>query len=159
MPSKASVLTNLERSRLVIWLLVVVVLLMSFMLAWQNVEHEANDTAFLVASKRMVERASYYKQQWLLSDQKAQIELDGKVRHFSKQGWLEPINEDNEVDCRYWLNTLYPEQRILGQVPIDIDSETSASDYQCRYLYGENRFISISLIHQVFSTKVGFLAN
>ena len=159
MPSKASVLTNLERSRLVIWLLVIVVLLMSFMLAWQSVEHEANDTAFLVASKRMVERASYYKQQWLLFDQKAQFELDGKMLHFSPQGWLQPINEDHEVDCRYWLSSLYPEQRIMGHSPIEINADSIESDYQCYYLYDENRLISISLINSRFSTKVGFLAN
>ncbi|WP_408690705.1 MSHA biogenesis protein MshF [Vibrio sp. TBV020] len=159
MPSKASLVTNLERSRLVIWLLVITILIMSFLLAWQNVESEANDTAFLVASKRVIERAGYYKQQWLLSGQKPTVELEGRVLTYSSSGWVTPLNKEQQQDCTYWLEVLYPERKVLGNAPIEVESEIMDQGYLCNYLYNQNRFISISLIDNKFSAKVGFLAN
>ncbi|RTZ14313.1 MSHA biogenesis protein MshF [Vibrio aquaticus] len=159
MPSKASLIANLERSRLVIWLLVVIVLVMSFLITWQNVEREANDTAFLVASKRVIERANYYKQQWLLSGQQAQVELDGEIVHFSPSGWVLPASREQEYDCSAWLEMLYPDEEILGDTPIEIESDFINSEYQCHYLYKQDRFMSIGLIDNKFFVKVGFLAN
>ena len=158
MPSKASLIVNLERSRLVIWLLVVLVLMMSFLLAWQNVEREANDTAFLVASKRVLERANYYKQQWLLSGQQAQVEIDGEMVHFSPSGWVLPESRDHNDDCSQWLEMLYPDEEILGDTPIKVESDFINSEYQCRYIYKQDRFMSIGLIDNKFIVKVGFLA-
>jgi len=51
MPSKGNLLTNLERSRWVIWLVVLLVILLAFTMAWKKVEREASDTALVVASK------------------------------------------------------------------------------------------------------------
>ncbi|MEF1172233.1 MSHA biogenesis protein MshF, partial [Vibrio sinaloensis] len=69
MRSKGNAILMLRRMRFSAWLLVVMVLTASFMSAFQKVEIEANDSAFLVASKRIIERASFYKQKWLLQQQ------------------------------------------------------------------------------------------
>lgn len=159
MPSKASLINNLERSRLVIWLLVIIILIMSFLLAWQNVEREANDTAFIVASKRVIDRAGYYKQQWLLAGKPSTLKFDGDVLVYSHSGWVTPLNVNQQQDCAYWLEHLYPEKEVLGHEPIEMNSKNIDEGYQCDYLYGQNRFISISLIDKRFSAKVGFFSN
>ena len=56
---------NIERSRLVLWLLAIIILMMSFVLVLEKLEKDVDDAAFLVASKRIIERASFYKQQWM----------------------------------------------------------------------------------------------
>ncbi|TFH92123.1 MSHA biogenesis protein MshF [Vibrio ouci] len=159
MPSKASLITNLERSRLVIWLLVIIILVMSFLLVWKEVEREASDTAFLVASKRVIEQAGYYKQQWLLAGQKQTLELDGKLITYTDSGWVLPMNVQQQKDCAFLLDILYPEKEVLGSFPVAIESEFIGSSYRCNYLYNQEQFISIGLINNKFSAKVGFLAN
>lgn len=159
MPSKASLITNLERSRLVIGLLVIIILVMSFLLAWKSVEREATDTAFLVASKRVIEQAGYYKQQWLLAGQKQPLELDGKLITYTASGWVLPVNAQKQKDCAFLLDALYPEKEVLGSFPVAINSEFIGSSYRCTYLYSQERFISIDLINNKFSANVGTFAN
>ncbi|KLN65411.1 MSHA biogenesis protein MshF [Vibrio sp. VPAP30] len=158
MPLKANLIDYIERSRLAIWLLVVVCLIMSFMLVWQNVVKEANQSAFLLASQRIVERASYYKQQWLLAGQQPTLTIDGYRLNYTNMGWVKPLDEQQRVDCLFWLDVLYPQHEILGSKPIVIENKTIADGYHCDYLYIDDRLMSISLIDNRFIAKVGFLA-
>ncbi|WP_175579500.1 MSHA biogenesis protein MshF [Vibrio hepatarius] len=158
MPSKGDLFSNVERSRFVIWLLVVVIVLLSFIIAWQRVEEEARDSAYLVASKRIIERASYYKEQWLLAKQPNRLTIESRQLQFSDNGWLMPLTFDGKVSCEFWLNTLYPTARILESRPIEIVNNSSGDHYQCDYDYGQNRHIVIELINKQFSTRVVFVA-
>lgn len=158
MPLKANFISYIERSRLATWLLVIVCLMMSFMLVWQNVVKEANQSAFLLASQRIVERANYYKQQWLLSGQQNEITIDGLTLNYTSMGWIKPLGDRQQVDCSYWLDILYPQHEVLGSRPSQIENQIIANGYHCDYLYRNNRLISITLIDNRFVAKTGFLA-
>ena len=102
MPSKGDLFSNVERSRFVIWLLVIVILLLSFIIAWQRVEEEARDSAYLVASKRIIDRASYYKEQWLLAKQPNRLTIESRQLQFSDNGWLMPLTFDDPSSLSGW---------------------------------------------------------
>ena len=60
-------INNLRRSRFVIWSVVILSIITGLLTAWRSVEIEATNTALLVASKRILDRANLYKQQYLLN--------------------------------------------------------------------------------------------
>ena len=156
MPLKANVLANLERSRWVVWLMVFVALLLAFMVAWKKVDQEASDTALLVASKRMLDRANYYKQQWLLSDQPRSLIIAGRPLHFSQSGWVIPQKIANKTDCNYWLDVLYEERKVLESFPEEIIDNSYGLDFECQYLYSREHAIYVELNHNKFSVSVSF---
>ncbi|MDC5847640.1 MSHA biogenesis protein MshF [Vibrio europaeus] len=158
MPLKANLISYIERSRFAIWLLVIVCLIMSFTLVWQSVVKEANQSAFLLASQRIVERASYYKQQWLLSGQQNEITIEGRTLNYTSMGWIKPLGDRLHVDCLLWLDTLYPQHEVLGNKPVAVENKTTANNYHCDYLYSDDRLISITLMDNRFIAKTGFLA-
>lgn len=158
MLSRANAALFLRRSRLITWLLVVMVLTLSLLLAWQNVEVKANDSAFLLATQRVVERASYFKQQWLLAKRNTPLEIDGRVLNYTNSGWIEPLDSDRQNSCIFWLEVLYPEKEILGKEPWKIVDDSTGTSYSCSYFYQQDRVFTINLIGNKFSAKVGFLA-
>ena len=66
---------NVERSRLVLWLLAIIILMMSFVLVMEKLGKDVDDAAFLLASKRIIERATFYKQQWMLQGQHERLAI------------------------------------------------------------------------------------
>jgi len=158
MLSKASSSAFSERSKLMIWLLVVLVLILSLLLAWRNVEVKANDSAFLLATQRVVERASYYKQQWLLAKRTTPLEIDGQVLNYTNSGWVTPVDNRQQTSCDFWLEVLYPEKEILGNEPFRFVDESAKHNYSCSYFYQQDKVVTINLIGNRFSAKVGFLA-
>ena len=64
-------LNNLQRSRFVIWSVVILFLIVGVLSAFKTVEEEATNTALIVASKRILEQANLFKQQYLLSGAQA----------------------------------------------------------------------------------------
>lgn len=66
-------LNNLQRSRFVIWTVVILFLTIGLLSAWESVEEDATNTALIVASKRILEQANLFKQRYLLkgAEQKA----------------------------------------------------------------------------------------
>ncbi|MDA0128925.1 MSHA biogenesis protein MshF [Vibrio sp. MarTm2] len=158
MRSKGNAILMLRRIRFSAWLLVVMVLTASFMSAFQKVEIEANDSAFLVASKRIIERASFYKQKWLLQQQPSHLEIDSELLTLSQNGWVLPINEAGDIDCDYWLKVLYPDKQILESLPINIHNHSDGSHYRCDYDYGMNRHVVIDLNYKHFSAKIVLVA-
>ncbi|KJY82046.1 MSHA biogenesis protein MshF [Vibrio galatheae] len=155
---KGSLVRYIERSRLAIWLLVITCLIMSFMLVWQNVVKEADQSAMLLASQRIVERASYYKQQWLLAGQQPSLTIEGQTLNYTNMGWVKPLDDKQQVDCVLWLDILHPQHEMMGAKPIAIENKTDASDFWCEYFLSNNTMISISLIDNKFIAKAGFLA-
>ncbi|EPZ5904082.1 MSHA biogenesis protein MshF [Vibrio fluvialis] len=110
-----------ERSRLILWALVVCSLIAALLMAWQPVNRELENTALALANKRIIERANTYKQEWLLRGRPESLEFDGKVLTFSASGWVFP-REGGKVDCSMLLNWLYPDEKILNSLP-DIHGE------------------------------------
>lgn len=156
MPSKGNLLANLERSRWVIWLVVLLVILLAFTMAWNKVEREASDTALVVASKRILERANYYKQQWLLSGQPKRLSIEGDSLSFTHNGWVIPQKTPYKTDCRYWLEVLYPESKVLESLPTKITDNSSALDFSCHYSYSDEHAIYVELKNNKFSVSVRF---
>ncbi len=147
---------QIERTRLVVWLVVLITLLFAFIVAWQKVEQEASDTALLVASNRIVERANFYKQQWLLAGEPHELTFNHKLIRYSNSGWVKPLNSENKVDCRYWLDLFYEEERVLESLPIKIKDNSKLLGFQCEYFYSREHAINISLIDNKFSVGVSF---
>ncbi|OIQ24849.1 MSHA biogenesis protein MshF [uncultured Vibrio sp.] len=145
------------QSQFVIWLLLVVVLVLSFMLAWQKVDKEATDTAMLVASKRIIERANYYKQEWLLNKQPPKLLIDGEMLTMSRSGWVMPIDQEKQANCLYWLKVLYPENRGLESSQVGMVDDVDNMKYQCRYTGDGNQVIVIQLVNDKFTVSVDFL--
>ena len=90
-------LNNLQRSRFVIWSVVILFLIVGLLSVSRAVEEEATNTAFIVASKQMLERANRFKQQYLLTG----VERNGisdQPRLYSRTGWIMPI-QGSERDC------------------------------------------------------------
>tara|TARA_Y100001956_G_scaffold65059_1_gene65879 strand:- start:7479 stop:7958 length:480 start_codon:yes stop_codon:yes gene_type:complete len=158
MLSKGSTFALIRRSRFSVWFFVVVVLIASFISAFQNVENEASDSAYLVASKRIIETASFYKQKWLLKDQPSEIKVGSEMLTISQNGWVLPLDSSGDIDCDYWLRVLYPDKRILDSLPINILNLTEGSHYRCDYDYGMNRHVVIDLNYKHFSAKVVLVA-
>lgn len=148
---------NVQKSRLVIWLLLLTFLVMSFLFAWQAVEQQASKSALQLANQRINERASYYKQQWLLAKQPTSLKIGSQRLNYTNTGWVTPVNHQSQVDCQHWLELLYPETELLGSQPLEITNESIVGHYRCLYHYNHNGFISISLIDNHFSAKVGLL--
>ncbi|MGF1698171.1 MSHA biogenesis protein MshF [Vibrio lamellibrachiae] len=145
------------RSQFVIWFLIIVILIMGFMLAWQKVDEEASDTGLLVASKRIVERASYYKQEWLLNQQPPKLLIDGTTLTMSKAGWVMPIDQNQQASCSFWLQVLYPDNRDLELAQDRLESDDDNLKYQCRYIYSSNQVIVIQIVNDRFTVSVDIL--
>lgn len=149
-------INNLRRSRFVIWSVVILSIIAGLLSIWRSVEAEATNTALIVASKRILERANLYKQQYLLSGHK-QINEDGKPLRYSRTGWLIPI-EQTDVNCNYWLDQLYPNGRVLGLGNPQIENLSDSFEYHCRYQYTEKHQIEILLKGERFRVKANILA-
>lgn len=147
---RASLIDDIRRLRVAVWLLLVLVLISSLIWAWRNLLPKANQSAFLLASQTMVERANYYKQQWLLSQKPTQLTIEGIQLNYTDNGWVKPVDVNQQTNCRVWLDILYPQSEVLGLNPIAIKNQTIQTAYRCDYFYQYNQLISISLIDGKF---------
>ncbi|MDK9737659.1 MSHA biogenesis protein MshF [Vibrio sp. D404a] len=149
-------INNLRRSRFVVWSVVILSIIAGLLSMWRSVEAEATNTALIVASKRILERANLYKQQYLLNGHK-QVNEDGEPLRYSRTGWLIPI-EQTDVNCNYWLDQLYPNGRVLGLGNPKVEDLSDNARYRCRYQYTEKHQIEILLKGERFSVKANILA-
>lgn len=124
---------------------------------WQRVEQQASRSALQLVSQRITERASFYKQQWLLAKQPSQLELGTLLLSYTDMGWVKPLNSEKQIDCHYWLEALYPDKEIMGGAPIAIEDQSTMQSYRCLYRYSDGKFVAISLIENDFSARSGFL--
>ncbi|MFS1862510.1 MSHA biogenesis protein MshF [Vibrio lentus] len=149
-------LNNLQRSRFVIWSVVILFLIVGLLSASKTVEEEATNTAFIVASKQMLERANRFKQQYLLKGTKR--EEDSELpKVYSRTGWVMPL-QDSERDCNYWLDQLYPQGSILGLSSPSVEDKSDNIQFHCSYRYGYKYQIDILLKKERFSVKANILA-
>lgn len=148
---------NEQRSRFVIWLLAIIIIVMSFLIAWKPVEEEAENTALFLASNRILERANYYKQEWLLKGQLEKLTINRHELTFSESGWALPI-QNGKLDCAYWLDLLYPEQQLLGIDDAESNIYKEQNGYRCQYRYVSNMSIILQLKNERFSVNVEFLS-
>lgn len=151
--------TAIERSQFVICGLIVFVLLMALLSAWQSIEKEANQTALAMASSKIVESANFYKQDWLLKGRPSTLIANGRLLNMSATGWVLPLAEnESSIDCRYWLSLLYPDEQLLESKVISIESAHQVNQYQCRYVYSQKQVITIELLRDKFTVSVDFSA-
>ncbi|KJY71759.1 MSHA biogenesis protein MshF [Vibrio coralliilyticus] len=149
---------NVERSRLVLWLLAIIILMMSFVLVMEKLGKDVDDAAFLLASKRIIERATFYKQQWMLQGQHERLAIGEESLRFSKAGWVLPELSGNSSPCNSWLSILYPEQRIMDSIPVKVVNRSELNNYRCDYIYNQEKSIHIQLVDNRFTVSVGFSA-
>ena len=149
-------LNNLQRSRFVIWTVVILFLIVGVLSAFKTVEEEATNTAFIVASKRILEQANLFKQQYLLSGVgKKEGSAPSKV--YSRTGWIMPI-QGTERDCNYWLDQLYPQGSILGLSSPSVEDKSDNIHFHCGYHYSDKYQIDVLLEGERFSVKANILA-
>ncbi|MBO7911443.1 MSHA biogenesis protein MshF [Vibrio splendidus] len=149
-------LNNLQRSRFVIWSVVILFLIVGVLSAFKTVEEEATNTALIVASKRILEQANLFKQQYLLSSAE-QNNSSEHPKSYSRTGWIMPTQGD-ERDCHYWLEELYPQESILGLSSPSIEDKSDNIQFHCRYHYSDKYQIDILLEKERFSVKANILA-
>ncbi|MCG9640662.1 MSHA biogenesis protein MshF [Vibrio sp. Isolate34] len=149
-------LNNLQRSRFVIWSVVILFLVIGLLSAWETVEEEATNTAFIVASKRILEQANLFKQQYLLMGAKREDDSE-RPKVYSRTGWIMPI-QGSERDCSYWLDQLYPQGRILGLSSPRVEDKSDNIHFHCTYHYTDKYQIDILLERERFSVKANILA-
>lgn len=149
-------LNNLQRSRFVIWSVVILFLIVGVLSAFKTVEEEATNTALIVASKRILEQANLFKQHYLLKGDEQEIGSE-PPRHYSRTGWIMPV-QGAEVDCYYWLNQLYPHQSILGFNSPRVEDQSDSIQFHCTYHYSDNYQIDILLKNERFSVRANILA-
>ncbi|MGD8111950.1 MSHA biogenesis protein MshF [Vibrio sp. TRT 17S01] len=147
-----------QRGRFALWLTIVTVLIAVFLYSWKQVEKEAMHTNLLVASKRMTERASFYKQEWLLHGQPSELVVEQHSLRFSANGWLVPIDEQGNIECMKWLEILYPENRVLVAEESEMITNSSNWLVKCRYLDGEHQAVEVELKDGKFSVGINFIA-
>ncbi|MDD1829228.1 MSHA biogenesis protein MshF [Photobacterium sp. ZSDE20] len=149
-------LNNLQRSRFVIWTVVILFLVIGLLSAWETVEEEATNTAFIVASKRILEQANLFKQQYLLKGTKRENDSESP-KVYSRTGWIMPI-QGSDRDCNYWLDQLYPQGSILGLSSPSVEDKSDNIQFHCSYYYGDKYQIDVLLKDERFSVKANILA-
>ncbi|MFA0079321.1 MSHA biogenesis protein MshF [Vibrio artabrorum] len=149
-------LNNLQRSRFVIWSVVILFLMIALLSAWDTIEEDATNTALIVASKRILEQANLFKQQYLLSSPEKKNDLE-RLKRYSRTGWIMPL-QGSKRNCQYWLEQLYPQQNILGITSPSIEDKSSSLQFHCIYHYGEKYQIDIVLKKDRFTVKANILA-
>lgn len=141
-----------ERSRLMVWALVVCSLIAALLMSWPSINRELDMTAMEVANKRIIERANLYKQEWLLRGSPEHMEFAGQSLTFSASGWVFPRQAEN-VDCARLLKWLYPDEKILNTAPV-IRSVNVSGGYICYFEFYERYSIKIILENNRFSSSV-----
>lgn len=149
-------LNNLQRSRFVIWTVVILFLIIGLLSAWESVEEDATNTALIVASKRILEQANLFKQQYLLKGVEQESDSEHS-KNYSRTGWVMPT-QGSEVDCNYWLDQLYPPKSILGLNLPRVEDQSDNIQFHCTYHYSDKYQIDILLKSERFSVKANILA-
>ncbi|EDK28199.1 MSHA biogenesis protein MshF [Vibrionales bacterium SWAT-3] len=149
-------LNNLQRSRFVIWTVVILFLIIGLLSAWKSVEEDATNTALIVASKRILEQANLFKQQYLLKGVEQESD-SAPPKNYSRTGWVRPI-QSSKVDCNYWLDQLYPPKSILGLNSPRVEDQSDNIQFHCTYYYGDKYQIDIFLKSERFSVRANILA-
>ena len=149
-------LKNLQRSRFIIWTVVILFLIIGLLSAWESVEEDATNTALIVASKRILEQANLFKQQYLLKGVEQESDSEHS-KNYSRTGWVRPI-QGSKVDCNYWLDQLYPPKSILGLNSPRVEDQSDNIQFHCAYHYGDKYQIDILLKGERFSVRANILA-
>ncbi|OLQ88885.1 hypothetical protein BIY21_15620 [Vibrio ponticus] len=155
---RASIADLVLEKRFAVWLMMIILLCGVLLFSWHKLMAQTESTALSVASKRILERANYYQQQWLLAGQPEQLQVNQKFIQFSAKGWALPLNQASKVDCNYWWKLFYEEQRVLGSLPDKINDNSKASNYQCDYSFSAKDRLEVSLIDDKFVVNVIFTA-
>ena len=142
--------------RLAVWLVMIIILIMSLLQAVEKLRPEAEDVAYAVAAKRILDRANFYKEHWLVGGTPQSMRVADQLIWFDNKGWPQPLrSEDGRADCRRWLELLHPEEGIFSDNP-RYKNESTSIGYQCRYSYYEKKAVVIRLQDGQFSVSVEY---
>jgi len=139
--------------RFVLWLLLISTLMVTVLYVGKNLEIKTTDTAYAVATKRMLNKANYYKENWVIQKQPEMMKINGEDIVFSPEGWPLPI-KSGIVDCRYWLLLLNENEKVFGYTIKDIKSHHTDDDYICSYSYNVQDAIILKLIDKTLSISI-----
>lgn len=119
----------------------------------QKLQVTTVETAYAVAAKRMLNKANYYKENWLIQKRPETMLIEGQQIQFNSEGWPLPIKND-VVDCEYWLLLLNESKDVFGQTFTSIKSNNIENGYICSYFYKEHSAIILKLIDKKLSVSI-----
>lgn len=104
-----------ERTRFVLWLVLVMVLLTAMFSVWRSMFSDTLDTALEMTRLQLIDRANAYKQEWVLQGRPAHLQIE-QAEIPMQHGWVFP-KLDQGVDCEKVLFLLYPDRKVLDWLP------------------------------------------
>ncbi|EJL6266705.1 MSHA biogenesis protein MshF [Vibrio cholerae] len=143
-----------ERTRFVLWLVLVMVLLTAMFSVWRSMFSDTLDTALEMTRLQLIDRANAYKQEWVLQGRPAHLQIE-QAEIPMQHGWVFP-KLDQGVDCEKVLFLLYPDRKVLDWLPRVIAIQR-ANGYQCRYQYGDMVQLDVELKDRYFAINASFL--
>lgn len=139
--------------RFAVWLVLLIGLIAILLNAGKKLELSAKETGYEVSMTRILNKANYYKELWILNKQPQTLIADGDTLYFNSKGWLLPLNQQ-EFDCQYWFRRLNDKETIFGQPMTHISGEKSENGYVCTYSYKNQNAILLSVDNHNFSVSV-----
>lgn len=143
--------------RFAIWLLLVTILTFSVLYSWQKIQVTTVETAYAVAAKRMLNKANFYKENWLIQKRPELMVIEDQPIQFNSHGWPLPL-KNNVVDCEYWLWLLNENNDVFGHELTSVTMKNIENNYICRYSYNEGSGIILKLKDGNLSVSVDLLA-
>ena len=81
--------------RFSVWLLLISILMFFVLYVGQKLQVTTVETAYAVAAKRMLNKANYYKENWLIQKRPETMLIEGQQIQFNSEGWPLPT--------RHWV--------------------------------------------------------
>ncbi|MCL9780529.1 hypothetical protein M9194_03655 [Vibrio sp. S4M6] len=150
MSSKDDYIYSTRHFKLALWLFIVMILIASFFSYWQSIDSQINATSVVIAKKLIIDRASFYRQEWLLKSKPTSILVNGEVLHFSQHGWLLPISDDGSSNCMIWIELLSPESVSEKGSAVKLSESDFDDQYFCQYQSLNNESVTIQLRGESF---------
>ncbi|MBD1558972.1 hypothetical protein HC752_18715 [Vibrio sp. S9_S30] len=133
-----------------IWIFLVGILLATLVINWQKIDDEASDTTFLMLENQITERANAFRQQWVISKKPSVIEYEGEKIQLDGNGWVLPLL-DNKVNCKWWLETLYPRLGNTYLADPEITMISGYPTYHCQYEFKQKKVLDLVLSEKTLS--------
>ncbi len=134
------------------WIPVILAIIGVLVYHFVPVTKEAEHTAVIIATKRILDGANSYKEYWILNNKPQQATVKGKDVHFSRKGWVLPLRGE-QTDCLYWLELLYPAITVMGgDTPVATEVLTE-DDFICQMQYKQHHTIELKLKQGQFSVS------
>ncbi len=145
-----------ERSRLAIWTVVIVLLLLAFVTIWKPIEKQVSDTAAIVATQQILQSANAYKQEWLLRGQPDLLRVKNHSLAMTPYGWVSPTLGEAYLDCKGWLLLHLPQERVLESTLLSSVGHIGEQREQCVFSFERGHKISVRFKNKELNVSVYF---